>query len=965
MLNALSNANFDQNDVESMMQGHLLFLKKNTGRTDDATKQHYVFNPEMILSNNRHFIARAQMEAQPNGDATTEGQSLQIIGFCYAYMATGISDYLQAARDCFDAYIEHFYAGQPIPNSPQRYICNWLVNGKEPVLANWPVDLQFPTHSGFKGQMMNFVNGKTQIPHGEPYWGEYVDKVTFAFDGALGWDSIVGAVKGINPDGSTDWNSDGIQYDCEWVISYTGQKITGDAFKGYDIDGNYREGSGWILSENHPVSEIGTVQLGNHNVQGNHKLNWGNRQPVEHGGYMMQRNEVWHNRPLNVPVAVDKGDGQGRPYGQLGNASDAEQWFADAAYLLYKITGESKYWTVWQCVIETVTEYSNIDSVDRFFRQEVGANTPWTDGISYDYQYPSGNPVGYIRDENGYIGVTVAEAGSNTMEQQAVWYLCDNNSKVRTTIGGRGNLGTNLNVEVTISMANGKTEPEANWTVWKATLPYPPNQPTIIDTKMDEFLQLRREDGSEFVMADARSVVNYGDSENTMMFQDGIIDGRRAQVSYNTLRNSSSGVIIGFWLTKAERLDVTSIVMKSNMDLDIGITDDDGWYWHWRVASTGNQWKTVQLPRSGLVINDYQANLGVPPASPRYSTVDQIEITQAANNPSGEFTWYSVNEMPRRYNLGKRNLMKYSMNVRNSESGFSYKVGDCMVVDYLDGDLFCTPGVIPFSNIYTEGSQQFDGWHGMPYPGYQYPFVWLFRPNFETRLNNMVEFMYQSQTWFQGRFGTLGPGASAYVWNRWDNYKYGTPDTWTMYHWGDGHAWAGYQPRAYFGAARAWYELVLEGKTVPPKLITYVENWTRFLSKTMEANGGYSPTDFTTDGRVICDPNDFTGHMCGLFLAGACISYLAGSKPTGIENLIEMLASELNRNYEITPTPDHVMNGSWSPALRLNTGSGPENNGMFFGFWSGEILRGLGLYLLYKKLAPKEDMYKYVSEEYQ
>ena len=39
------------------------------------------------------------------------------------------------------------------------------------------------------------------------------------------------------------------------------------------------------------------------------------------------------------------------------------------------------------------------------------------------------------------------------------------------------------------------------------------------------------------------------------------------------------------------------------------------------------------------------------------------------------------------------------------------------------------------------------------------------------------------------------------------------------------------------------------------------------------------------------------------------------------------------------------MIGCWSPSPKISTGSGPENEGMFFGFWAGEILRGLGLYL--------------------
>ena len=140
-------------------------------------------------------------------------------------------------------------------------------------------------------------------------------------------------------------------------------------------------------------------------------------------------------------------------------------------------------------------------------------------------------------------------------------------------------------------------------------------------------------------------------------------------------------------------------------------------------------------------------------------------------------------------------------------------------------------------------------------------------------------------------------------------------------------------------------------------MIQYTETWTKFLISTMGSNGGYSPTDFTTDGRTICDPNDFTGHMCALWLAGMCISFLAGSKIDKLEHTIELLVTELVRNYQVTGIPGHVMDGSWSPGLRLNTGNGPENNGMFFGFWSGEILRGLGLYMLYKQLKPGDDMY--------
>ena len=83
----------------------------------------------------------------------------------------------------------------------------------------------------------------------------------------------------------------------------------------------------------------------------------------------------------------------------------------------------------------------------------------------------------------------------------------------------------------------------------------------------------------------------------------------------------------------------------------------------------------------------------------------------------------------------------------------------------------------------------------------------------------------------------------------------------------------------------------------------------------------------------------------GGYAIGACESYLAGSRVDGLLEFINGCVKELKDNFVNTKIPEHIMNGSWSPAPRISSGSGPENNGMFFGFWAGEILRGLGLYL--------------------
>lgn len=961
MLNSFFNTNFENSDVTAMLIGHKKFLEKNTGKTDDASKQHYVFNPEGILSNNRHFIAKSQMEAQPNGDATTEGQSLQILGYAYAYLATGLEEYRTAAKECFDAYLDNFYnayGDNPIPESVQRYICNWIINGKEPVLANWPLGEDYPTHGGFQGEILTWTNGRTQIPTGDRLWGEYLDKFTFAFDGALGWKSIVATVYGLKDDGvTTDWDKMGTQYDVDWVVNYTGKKI--------DWDGN-------VLSEN-PSEPIGTVQLKNTGVNGEHKACWCNRQPVEHGGVMMERNKPWHNRPMNVPVVGTL---------NFGNASDAEQWFLDACYVMYRIAANEdpdrdKYYHLWKCAQVTVDEYSRIDSNDKFFRQQLGAESPYTDGISYDYTYPDGVGITYTRDSAGYIDCRVDKKAQHTLEQQSVWFNVNNDSRVLTTYSGSDDLNHALDASVKIKVATSRTAPESTWETWQTKLPYAPGfVPVATETRMGDFYQLVDAQGNDFIMADSRIVVDYGDAQALMQYETNVYDGRSAMVSHVNFLKDNAGIVIGFWLTSTDRIQPLSMVIKNNTSCRVTVTDANNWSWGWDVVNTNGSWIQAQFDWSKIALNSYQENEDpdgkppgwTPPPRPNAWTGDrkvtQMNLSKKTNNtPLAYAAWYCVNTLPKTLNItgNPRVLMMYTLTVAG-DNAFRFKLGDCGVNDAVDGGLFCTPGVIPFSNIYnadSSGGDQFDGWHGMPYPGYQHPMIWIENEGDQTgvKLNNMIEFLYQSQVWFTQRYGISGPGASAYIWNRWDNYKYGQPDTWTMYHWGDGHAWAGYQPRAYFSAARCWYEMVIRDMEVPPKLKTYVENWTKFLVKSMKANGGYSPNDFTTDGKVISDPNDFTGHMVGLWLAGACISALAGSKVDGAPFMIEQLVTELTNNYINTGIPNQVMNGSWSPGVRLETGNGPESNGMFFGFWSGEILRGLSMYTMYKRLNPGDNMY--------
>ena len=910
----------------SMIEGHHRFLLANTGDTADATLQHFVQNNQGVLANNRHFIAHSQMEYQPNGDGTTEGQSLHIIGYAYAYLATGKPEYLAAARKHWDAYLTYFYAGQPIPDTPSRWIANWIVNAKEPVLANWPIDPVNPTQSGFKGVPFEFVDGFTRIPHGAPHWGEYLDKATFAFEGDLAWNAINASVKARKEDGSTDWSAEGKQYDVDWIIVWTGQKI---------------DANGDVLSTGHDAAEFGAVQLKDSTLQGEYPFNYATRQPVEFGGQYIPRNAVQHNRPLHVPLLGS--------VNQMGNAADGEEWFADACYLLWKITGEAPYKKALDACLFTNHEYTQIDSLDKFFRQSIEASTPFTDGISYDFVYPSGTEFSYGRDAAGFITVKSDRASSVSLEQQSVWFRLNQQSGFRTTFAGIGVNGAPVEARVEVLLNTDKVETHGK--KWGLALPLSSSlEPVALDVPLGSLYQLVKDDGSSYITADASAVTDYGGLTITQHYDTTVLGTRRANTITAFFPDDDAGFIVGNWTSETGRAPITAITYKSNGETDLRFEDANGWRWYWLLENTQDSWVTKTLLPGDLVLSGYQPNHSddPDPDAPVYTDIDQFTvILENGSDKDISWTYAYVNDVPPLYTQDDGYSLNYRLTLTCAEA-FSAKVGDCTVTGFRDDSLAYTPGVIPFSNIYEEGSAQIGAWHGMPYPGYQYPFIYTLEPEkYARHLGNMIDFLHDSQQWYAAKFGQLGPGASAYVWNRWDNFKYGTPDTFTMNHWGDGTAWSGYQPRAFQGACRAWQQLVEDGKPVPEKLKAYVGNWINWLGEFVRLHNGVLPTDFPMTSVPQPVPDDFTGHMTGLWLSGACMAAMAGCEHPQLNTLIEACVTELQTNYVVTPVPGQPMNGCWSPAVRLGT-----DNGMFFGFWAGEILRGLGMYVLLKQLGP-------------
>lgn len=921
-------------NVFQLIEGHIQFLDRNTGLTVDPTVQHYVFNPQYVLANNRHFINWTGQEGQPNGDATTEGQSVLILGCAYAYLATGNQKYLDSAKKYWQAYVTYFFGGQPIPDPPAKYRPNWIINGKEPRLAHYPLtDDGYPTHGGFKGSLMTWTNGRTVIPHGAPHWGEYLDKAWFAFNGNLGWNSVNATVYGVNADGSTNWDVKGDQWDVDWIIDRLGRKV--------DWDGN-------IIQEGYSVAEYGTVQLKATNINGTYKFNYATCNPVDKGGYLMGRNEMWHNRPVNVPISLDFAD----------NASDAETWWCDVNYIMWKITGERKYWLCWQSSLMVCIDYSDIDRFDKFFRKSTMASIPFTDGISYDYTYPSDATPIYGRDSQGYITIRQNVGAQTTLEQQAIWFRVDQNSKLRVEFQGLDDAGQGILFRPELELSKSKTE--SDLVTYRCGLPLGTSAMQSMDIPLYNFLRATPPSGGQYIIADPRIVVDWGDN-TVVQFQytTDILNGISDQICSSTM-DSDGGITIGFWLLDAETANLKSLSYRSyNDDFNITITDAAGWRWWAMVPKTSGNWSTLNLTPASFTLSYYQPNhpdTDPKPSAIDLSAVDQFNLvldTDPANGVNGKIDWYCVNEVPTKYSSasGDDYTMYFRITVQSS-SPYNAKLGDCVIIDYKLNSLYYTPGIIPFSNISDPNTALFDGWRGLPYPGYQYPTLYCFDGlNIDyTRLNESINFLYDAQMWFYNTFNPVMPGpmAQAFVWDRWDALKYGEKNQFTMKHWNE-KAWDGYEARAFYCGARCLHELATRGEPIPPKLLTVCKNWVDYLKWFQDHNDGRTPTIFMPDGTVSAPIDDFTSHMSALFMAGCSYIGLAGleSQIPNIGIVADRCFELIQENY-IVVSPNHPMNGSWSSAPRANT-----DNGVFFGFHAGELLRGFGLYALYRNLQPQ------------
>jgi hypothetical protein len=887
----------------SIINGLDGFLVRHTGDVDDNgdnVSNSFIINNEGVIANNLHFEGGPQ-DYTPTQCATTEGQSLLILGYYYAWKGTGNPAYLQKAEYYFQAYVNYFYGGQPVPTTPEVYRSNWMLNGKNPFEVYGPPNSLNDQSPGFYAQPVLFNNGVGVIPAGSPTYGDQVVRVYKVFTGKNAYDSVrAGPAHG------------GTSLPFSYYMA---------------TNGAWDSNSDAVSPAPSPTPAVGTVVLQDTTFNGTANVSY-----VVHSGVMIPRNTPFDVWPTWRSLTPD----------QYGNAIDAEQWFTEAALLLYNATGNSYYNQVYQSALQTCLEASVVDDVTYYFRQEVGVD-PMDYGISYWWNYtPTTSTATVTRDSNGYIEATkTAESGTSAgtvaLEQIAVFNQIAPNSYMQvnsamTSPTARLDFLTYIQTAVDASTGTQYRYSAA---------PGVNGVPAPMNINFNKMLTVNRTDGTPVVMFDGNNLVSYGNATSLSQYATFTVGSTSYSdyIGIADVPDNNSGVVAGFWHLPSNTAPLESLTYKTlSGTMYLKITDALGVN-YWYQLPQANNWTTLSLSWSMFTLVPYQSGNPSPTPTPNTAMTQVVFETQ---DSAASIAMYCWGDMPTYYNPNYEWSTQWYMHA-NDINAFTWLVGDVTIQNSGTAPLKYTPGVVPFSNQYSPSLRRNEFWRGTPYTGYQYPVNWI-DANLPSYYANVIQFWYDSQQAYNAKIGVLGPFAPLYVWPRYDDLGEGTVGT---FDWGSDqpYPWAGYEARGFWAACHLWAELVRKGQTVDPKLVTVCQNYASFLLTFQQNNGGLTPSKFPRDAPPYNDgyspiPTqnnpDNVGHMTALFLAG-CVEMLNAGDTSGYpKQVMRGLLAQLYSTYVVAQGSDADMTGSFSSWA---------NGHYFYGFWAGEIFRGLGLYL--------------------
>lgn len=973
MFNNVMSARSLPEDIEGLLVGHSRFVGRIKGYTTNSQQQHHLINPDDVVAEFKHY---EKTRNKPAGVATTESQASLILGYLYAYLHTSKKTHLDNAIRLYDAYLKVFYSGQPIPKDGSAIKANYSVNGKEPVVAHYPINDVDPLFSGYKSVPLVFVEGVAKIPQGAPLWGEYLDIASFCHRGHMETEAIDGKVKNIieqvdwdtvylhyritNPTNITDsrawinWNgylNNTEGYALDWAGTYQEPHLV-DAV--IDYDGNMVKTTGEIIGTGLPERDKGTVVLKDRTLNGVYLLNFAVKLPVGNGGRVIGRNEPWNTEVLLVPVITDNKD----PYHHYANGLDVEQWMIEVTYLLSKFTNETRYQDLMNSLITNVTSYIDVSNGDKFFLRSTEIGVPFIEGRTIDGIVPKGSRIRYDRNAEGYIAITTYVPFQMFIEQQRVWYRVNRNSILTTTYGGRVNNGSRpiFQLELAIGPNN---QDETQDVIYVYDLPPANVTPRVEAISFGRLRRKERLNGTPYLLAYDNTATVSGNAKKISYYNDNIQNTHRGYVAGAALVDTTGKLTISFKLLGRDTFPVNTFLYRSMGPTYLEIVDNNKWIWHWSLRNTNDSWTSIELHQQDMSLANEQPHhlpTDPRPTTPLFDQVPSMDVRLVDGTQRDiRFEYYCVNETPDYFNEVDGYTFRYRISIKG-EAAANLTIGDCFVTQQRLDQLKYVPGVLPFVGPNERGIWCPGASRGQPYPSYQVPMIYAIQEGKEEELANMCEFFADAQEAYFDKFGVYGPVMNAYSWSRWDNAQWSPEDTWTMYHWSDKNPWYGTQARSFYNAARVHYELVISNKEVPLRLSVYLNRWVTYLSEFMDKNNSNLPNSFPADSIAKYDPTiPLNGGIIATWSAGLCLCYLSGISLDVTVNTIERVMNILSKTYNVQNSSEDIMNGSWSNDV--GTGEGPANTGKFYGIEAGPLMQALALYGSYQQLYPRQSIY--------
>lgn len=894
------------------------FIERHTGDVSDSGDGVFALNTAGIILNNMHYEV-ALSGYMPNGTATTEGQSLLIMGYIYVYKATGDKRWLDKAEYFWDAYHKHFYqSGDYIPPTPTSWRCHWAINGKAPFRTLGPVNYASPSQSGAWDVPVQFNDGVGYLPQGEPYYCEKVARLYRVYSGLALWNSV-----------TSEPADGGVTVPFKYFIDDRGLQLIDNGDNLNETPSG--EPTGKIVLDGAYANFTGTL----------------NTQFACRTGHIIGRNQAFEGWPMWSHV--DKSE--------FGNAADAETWFCEASYLLYGVTGNKKYLKAFESSLYTLWQNSNLPDQTLLFARRPNATTPYTEGISFGWNVCHNADAFIGRDSDGYIHI----------EKTEELYIEDNSQVAieQSALINRVNENSALSIQY-LNPADFSKQPIPKWNTFiQMAESVQANAPTITYRHpllptggvmrttvlpLSEFVGYSDAAGNEYVMLNGQTFVEYGNASVSGRYSYGILgDSRRNDYTgIATVPDSSSGVVVGFWGASPSMRPLRGITYRylaGAGQMIFTVRDANNWKWEYTLPPV-TDWTTINIEWAMLRLSKSQDNTGIPPQRPFITlALTQFQL-QLLNDTPSSVELYCYGDVPDFF-VGEHYMVHFKLMIVDHYD-FVAKVGDVNTLYTLPLIQKYVPGLIPFSTNYSRTKGETEYWRGTPNTGYQYPSIWMIAGKTDGWMN-VVDYFYDAQQDYFAKKGLLGPMAPIYIWPRYDNLIYGDQmNTFSYYDWGSHTPWGGYYSRAFYAMCRLYQCAKEMGETVPEKLTTVIHNQCTWLADFMRTHDGLTPTIFPVDGLPENDgwnanPDlsspDHTGHMTAHWLSGAVMLAMNGFNHPDLDYMIDCCAREFEQTYVVTQGKSEHMSGSFSPWVGGN---------MYYGFWTGEILRGLAFLMMYQ-----------------